>query len=201
MHGYEMTFNISTQKILPVISSYLHLILFKKWLIHKRVTPTPNLTLVHPVLTVQTTRTWALLPTGNINKTPGLGLTQGGADYDAKYATYLKLFSGEMIKAYEAACIAKGTVQSRTLRNGKSLQFIYTGRMTADYHQPGTPILGSGDPPVAEKTIIMDDLLVASAFPYMTLDETLGALLTSLVRSLPRLVTPWLKHTTRKSSV
>ena len=30
--------------------------------------------------------------TGNINKTPGLGLTQGGADYDAKYATYLKLF-------------------------------------------------------------------------------------------------------------
>ena len=39
---------------------------------------------------------------GNINKTPGLGLTQGGADYDAKYATYLKLFSGEMIKAYES---------------------------------------------------------------------------------------------------
>ena len=32
---------------------------------------------------------------GNINKTPGLGLTQGGADYDAKYATYLKLFSGK----------------------------------------------------------------------------------------------------------
>ena len=73
--------------------------------------------------------------TGNINKTPGLGLTQGGADYDAKYATYLKLFSGEMIKAYESACIAKGTVQNRTLKNGKSLQFIYTGRMTADYHQ------------------------------------------------------------------
>ena len=111
--------------------------------------------------------------TGNINKTPGLGLTQGGADYDAKYATYLKLFSGEMIKAYESACIAKGTVQNRTLRNGKSLQFIYTGRMTADYHQPGTPILGSGDPPVAEKVVLMDDLLVASAFLY-DLDETLA---------------------------
>ena len=120
--------------------------------------------------------------TGNINKTPGLGLTHYGADagatgnpygdYDAKYATYLKLFSGEMIKAYESACIAKGTVQNRTLRNGKSLQFIYTGRMTADYHQPGTPILGSGDPPVAEKTIVMDDL-VASAFLY-DLDETLA---------------------------
>ena len=110
---------------------------------------------------------------GNINKTPGLGLTQGGTDYDAKYATYLKLFSGEMIKAYESSCIAKGTVQNRTLKNGKSLQFIYTGRMTADYHQPGTPILGSGDPPVAEKTVLMDDLLVASAFLY-DLDETLA---------------------------
>ena len=56
-----------------------------------------------------------------------------------------------MIKAYESVCIAKDTVQNRTLRNGKSLQFIYTGRMTADYHQPGTPILGSENPPVAEK--------------------------------------------------
>ena len=110
---------------------------------------------------------------GNINKTPGLGLTQGGADYDSKYATYLKIATGEMIKAYEAATIAKGTIQSRTLRNGKSAQFIFTGRMTADYHQPGTPILGSGDPPVAEKTIIMDDLLVSSAFLY-SLDETLA---------------------------
>ena len=71
------------------------------------------------------------------------------------------------------ACIAKGTVQTRTLRNGKSLQFIYTGRMTADYHQPGTPILGGGDPPVAEKTIVMDDLLISSAFLY-DLDETLA---------------------------
>ncbi len=115
-------------------------------------------------------------PVGSINKSPGnLALSQG---YDAgldtgKYATYLKLFSGEMIKAYESACVAKGTVQNRTLRNGKSLQFIYTGRMTAEYHEPGTPILGSGDPPVAEKTILMDDLLVSSAFLY-DLDETLA---------------------------
>jgi hypothetical protein len=78
-----------------------------------------------------------------------------------------------MIKAYESSTIAKGTVQNRILRNGKSMQFIYTGRMTADYHVPGTPILGSGDPPVAEKTILMDDLLISSAFVY-DLDETLA---------------------------
>ena len=88
-------------------------------------------------------------------------------------ALYLKLFSGEMFKAYESACIAKGTVQNRTLRNGKSMQFIFTGRMQAEYHTPGTPILGSGDPPVAEKTILMDDLLISSAFIY-DLDETLA---------------------------
>ena len=115
-----------------------------------------------------------LTPQGSINSNPStIGLTQGGSNYDAKYATYLKLFSGEMFKAYESACIAKGTVQNRTLRNGKSMQFIFTGRMDASYHTPGTPILGSGDPPVAEKTIIMDDLLISSAFIY-DLDETLA---------------------------
>ena len=109
---------------------------------------------------------------GTINQTSSTPLALGTA-YDTKYATYLKLFSGEMFKAYEAATIAKGTVQSRTLKNGKAMQFIFTGRMTAGYHEPGTPILGSGDPPVAEKTIVCDDLLISSAFVY-DLDETLA---------------------------
>jgi hypothetical protein len=108
---------------------------------------------------------------GTLNK--AVSSTAGTNAYDTKYATYLKLFSGEMFKAYESATIARETVQRRTLKNGKSLQFIFTGRMTAGYHTPGTPILGSGDPPVAEKTIICDDLLVSSAFVY-DLDETLA---------------------------
>ena len=99
--------------------------------------------------------------------------TAGSVAYDTKYGTYLKLFSGELFKAYESACIAKGTVQTRTLTSGKSMQFIFTGRMQAAYHTPGEPILGSGDPPVAEKTIQMDDLLISSAFVY-DLDETLA---------------------------
>ena len=108
---------------------------------------------------------------GTLNK--AVADTSGSRAYDTKYATYLKLFSGEMFKAYESATIAKGTVQSRTLKNGKAMQFIFTGRMMAGYHTPGTPILGSGDPPVAEKTIVCDDLLVSSAFVY-DLDETLA---------------------------
>jgi hypothetical protein len=118
---------------------------------------------------------------GSINSSPQLALSTATSSADGyqpgnstgKYALYLKLFSGEMFKAYEAACIAKDTVQNRTLTNGKSMQFIFTGRMTADYHTPGTPILGDGNPPVAEKTIVMDDLLVSSAFVY-DLDETLA---------------------------
>ena len=114
-------------------------------------------------------------PLGSINSSPQLALSQGYNDGSTtgKYATYLKLFSGELFKAYQSACIAKGTVQNRTLKNGKSMQFIFSGRMQADYHVPGTPILGSGDPPVAEKTILMDDLLISSAFVY-DLDETLA---------------------------
>ena len=108
---------------------------------------------------------------GTLNK--AVTNTAGSQDYDTKYKTYLKLFSGELFKAYESATIARDTVQRRTLKNGKSLQFIFTGRMQAAYHEPGTPILGSGDPPVAEKTIVCDDLLISSAFVY-DLDETLA---------------------------
>ena len=108
---------------------------------------------------------------GTLNK--AVTNTAGSQDYDTKYKPYLKLFSGELFKAYESATIARDTVQRRTLKNGKSLQFIFTGRMQAAYHEPGTPILGSGDPPVAEKTIVCDDLLISSAFVY-DLDETLA---------------------------
>ena len=90
-------------------------------------------------------------------------------------ALYLKLFSGEMFKGFQRNTIARDLVTKRTLRNGKSLQFIYTGRTTAEYHVPGRSILGNDDgaPPVAEKTITIDDLLISSAFVY-ELDETLA---------------------------
>jgi hypothetical protein len=94
--------------------------------------------------------------------------------YDTKYDLYLKLFSGELFKGFQHNAIARDLVMRRTLKNGKSLQFIYTGRMSADYHTPGTPILGQENAlPVAEKMIQMDDLLISSAFVY-ELDETLA---------------------------
>ena len=90
-------------------------------------------------------------------------------------ALYLKLFSGEMFKGFEYNAIARDLVSKRTLKNGKSLQFIYTGHTKAEFHTPGNSILGNSDgaPPVAEKTITVDDLLISSAFVY-ELDETLA---------------------------
>ena len=104
-------------------------------------------------------------------------LTRGGQSNGAgdARALYLKLFSGEMFKGFQREAIARDLVMKRTLKNGKSMQFIYTGRTTAEFHTPGNAILGNSDgaPPVAEKTITVDDLLISSAFVY-ELDEVLS---------------------------
>ena len=99
---------------------------------------------------------------------------QSNSTGDAR-ALYLKLFSGEMFKGFQRNTIARDMIMKRTLTSGKSLQFIFTGRTSAEYHIPGRSILGNSDsaPPVAEKTVTVDDLLISSAFVY-ELDETLA---------------------------
>ena len=99
---------------------------------------------------------------------------QSNSTGDAR-ALYLKLFSGEMFKGFQHNAIARDLVMKRTLKNGKSLQFVYTGHTKAEFHTPGNSIMGNSDgaPPVAEKTITCDDLLISSAFVY-ELDETLA---------------------------
>jgi hypothetical protein len=93
----------------------------------------------------------------------------------SRRALYLKLFSGEMFKGFQRNTIARDLIMKRTLKNGRSLQFIYTGRTKSEFHVPGQSILGNDDgaPPVAEKTIECDDLLISSAFVY-ELDEVLS---------------------------
>ena len=105
----------------------------------------------------------------------------GGANNAADTTTaarrnlYLKLFSGEMFKGFQRNTIARDLVTRRTLKNGKSLQFIFTGRTNSEFHTPGKSILGNDAkaPPVSEVTIQCDDLLISSAFVY-ELDETLA---------------------------
>ena len=115
------------------------------------------------------------------NTTAQGAVTWGGANNgadtttDARRNLYLKLFSGEMFKGFQHNAIARDLVTRRTLTNGRSLQFIFTGRTKSEFHVPGQSILGNDDkaPPVAEKTITCDDLLISSAFVY-ELDETLA---------------------------
>jgi hypothetical protein len=100
------------------------------------------------------------------------GAKNGGTD---PRELYLKLFSGEMFKGFQNNTIARDLVMRRTLKNGKSLQFIFTGRTQSEFHTPGNSILGNDQkaPPVSEKTITCDDLLISSAFVY-ELDEVLS---------------------------
>ena len=109
-----------------------------------------------------------------VNPTQLTQLGQANLSGD-KRALYLKLFSGEMFKGFQNNTIARDLIMKRTLKNGKSLQFIYTGRTKSEFHTPGNSILGdsNGAPPVAEKTITIDDLLISSAFVY-ELDEVLS---------------------------
>ena len=94
---------------------------------------------------------------------------------DSRRNLYLKLFSGELFKGFQRNTIARDLITKRTLKNGRSLQFIFTGRTNSEFHVPGQNILGNTDgaPPVAEVTIECDDLLISSAFVY-ELDETLA---------------------------
>ena len=100
------------------------------------------------------------------------GAKDGGAD---PRELYLQLFSGEMFKGFQNNTIARDLVMRRTLKNGRSLQFIFTGRTQSEFHTPGNSILGNDQkaPPVSEKTITCDDLLISSAFVY-ELDEVLS---------------------------
>ena len=94
-------------------------------------------------------------------------------NYETRYATSLKLFSGEVFNAFNDACIFKGLIRNYSLRGGKSKQFLMTGKLGSGYHTPGTAIQPDAGLKSNEKTIIMDQLLVSSQFVY-DLDEILS---------------------------
>jgi hypothetical protein len=85
-------------------------------------------------------------------------------------ALFLKVFSGEVITAFDRSCIFKGLAQERTIQNGKSAQFPVTGRFTGRFHTPGKMIEGQGNMAQNEVVIKIDDLLIADAALY-DLDE------------------------------
>jgi hypothetical protein len=78
-------------------------------------------------------------------------------------ALFLKVFSGLVQNAYDRAVIYQDKVINRTLASGKSAQFPTTGLAGVRYHTPGQEITGATIP-MAEKLILLDDLLISDLF-------------------------------------
>lgn len=92
-------------------------------------------------------------------------------------ALFLKLGMTEVLDAFDRKCVFKGKVKERNIRGGKSAAFQISGRNTAAYHIPGTPILGDTSPTTSsdrnERIINLDGLLIASEVIY-ELDELIN---------------------------
>lgn len=82
-------------------------------------------------------------------------------------ALFLKVFSGLVQNTYDMATIYSDKVLNRTIPYGKSAQFPTTGLAGVRYHTPGAEITGQ-TLPMAEKLILLDDLLISDIFvPYI----------------------------------
>mgnify|MGYP003655540317 CR=1 FL=1 len=101
-------------------------------------------------------------------KVNGTGARTGstGGSLSADNALFLKVFSGEILTAFDESNVAKDLIMTRTISSGKSAQFPVTGKAEAKYHIPGEDLLNTGDylSQIAhsEKVINIDDMLVAS---------------------------------------
>jgi len=78
-------------------------------------------------------------------------------------ALFLKVFSGEVLSAFERENQMLGMTMVRSITSGKSAQFPVTGTISSGYHTIGNEILGSAVSK-NEKVINIDDMLLASAF-------------------------------------
>lgn len=104
-------------------------------------------------------------------------LGQQNATGDA-LALFLKVFSGEVLTAFEEASImfngngGEATHLVRTISEGKSAQFPATWKAAAEYHVPGAEIVGAA---VShnERVISIDSLLIAHAF-LARIDEAMN---------------------------
>ena len=95
---------------------------------------------------------------------PMNGVSNGS--WEQENANFLEVFSGEVLTAFETATIFKPLHRVRSIQHGKSASFPVLGKMSARYHTPGEPILGSNNPPIGQRVIAIDDLLISDVFIY-----------------------------------
>lgn len=114
----------------------------------------------------------------------------GGQSVSAtdKRGLFLKVFSGEVMKAYERAIKVAPLLTSRTISSGKSAQFPTTGTALARFFEPGDNLLEAGAAAgqsadnsheylskikQSERIIYIDELLTSSCF-IDDLDEAMS---------------------------
>jgi hypothetical protein len=90
----------------------------------------------------------------------GHGQINGAGDDDA---IFLKLFSGEVLSAFDEANMAMDKHQVRNISQGKSAQFPATWKATASYHTAGVELDGQAINH-NERVIAIDDMLVSDIF-------------------------------------
>lgn len=81
----------------------------------------------------------------------------------ARDALFLKVFGGEVMTAFEEMNEVLDKHVIRSISSGKSAAFPATWKVSAAYHTPGAEIVGQNSN-VNERTIVIDDLLVADVF-------------------------------------
>ncbi len=95
-----------------------------------------------------------------------LGVRNGVSDgsYEQENGNFLEVFSGEVLTAFDTKNIFRELHRMRTIEHGKGASFPVLGRATGRYHVPGTPVLGSNNPKIGNRTINVDDLLLSDIF-------------------------------------
>lgn len=101
---------------------------------------------------------------------PGWINATSDGSWEQDNAMFLKVWSGEVLTAFEETNVMKNLHLERTIQSGKSASFPATWKARARYHTPGTPILGNNQMKHNERIIKIDDLLIADTFIY-DLDE------------------------------
>lgn len=87
-------------------------------------------------------------------------------------ALFYKIFTGEVLTAFENDAMFLDKHNIRTIQNGKSAAFAMLGQTTAAYHTPGTQLLGDAIK-ANEKVITIDGLLVAKT-SIANIDEAMA---------------------------
>jgi len=87
-------------------------------------------------------------------------------------ALFLKVFSGEVITAFETMVILKELTRQRQITSGKSASFPAIYNAGTEYHTPGAEINGEAIAH-AEVVVSIDDLLISHAF-IADIDEAMN---------------------------